>query len=128
MLENSISWNIRDFFGVGFFIFFGAWKYSVFKKKKKKFHFSKYSKSFLLRKYNIVLNLRARKSHFPNYKESFLWRKCSNFFKVDFFLFSELRKFHSPKYKKTFLFWENIRNFFREDFFIFWASAEKWSR
>ena len=40
-----------------------------------------------------------------------------NFFGVDFFVFSELGKFHFPKYKD--FFWENIRNLFKVDFFCF---------
>lgn len=47
-----------------------------------------------------------------------------NFFGVDFFVFSELGKFHFPKYKNFLR--ENIRNLFKVDFFfVFQAWAGK---
>ena len=43
------------------------------------FHFQKYKKNFLLRKYRKLFNIKARKFHFLKYKEFF--------FGVDFFHF-----------------------------------------
>ena len=60
-----------------------------------KFHFSKFKKNVLLRKYEKAFNLGARKFHFLRYK-TFFWREgegragvgnIRNVLRVDFFIF-----------------------------------------
>ena len=62
-VERSISGNIRNFFGSGFFYFvlLGVGSAGL--------RFYKYKTRFLLRKYQSFFNVRARKFHFLKYKD-----------------------------------------------------------
>ena len=78
-----VSWSIKNFLKGGFLLFFELGL------KSAEFHFRKYKKSYLLRQYKNIFNVRARNFHFMKYKKFFLGG-------VDFFLLFELMLKRAP--------------------------------
>ena len=87
--ESSIPKNIKYFLGVDFFIFPSLETYFLeYKKFLEGFRFLKYKKSFLLKKYKKILNIRARRFQFAKHKKFFSgWI---------FFIFSSLGSKSAP--------------------------------
>ena len=107
----SVSWNIRNFSGGRFLLFF---KLGV---RSAGFRLIKYKKSFLFRKHKNFFNIRARMFRFQKCKNFFIsvnLRKASFWENIRIFLILE---------PKSFISW-NMRNFFRgADFIYFFKLA-----